>query len=43
MQLDVNASSALAVVRVTTRHQVRGNPPDAFGFPFHDTGATQGF
>jgi hypothetical protein len=28
---------------VTTRHQVRGNPPYAFGFPFNDTRAAQRF
>ena len=41
MQLDVDPTSPLAVVRVAARHQVRGNPPNAFGFTFNDTRPTQ--
>src|SRR5271166_7001666 len=41
MQLDVEPTSPLAVVRVAACHQVRGNPPDAFGFTFNDTRPAQ--
>src|SRR6185312_9458215 len=43
MQLYLNSTGALTVVSLTARHQVRGNTPDTFGLPSHDTGAAQRF
>ncbi len=42
-QLDVHSTGSLPIVRVTTRHQIRGNPPCAFGFTFNDTRPPQRF
>jgi hypothetical protein len=43
MQLDVDPARSLSVVGVTPRHEIRGNPPSAFGFPLNNTRAAQRF